>query len=267
MFKRPIRALSFLAPNMLPVYQHIMSSISEKLGCEIQLEAALDYGELHRADLAFVCGLPYVYYTEPRLSPALLEALVAPVLQGPRFENRPIYYSDVIVHRDSPYQQFTDLQGCRWAYNEILSQSGYGVTRYRLAQLGETDGFFAELIDAGYHQEAIRMVVDGRADASAIDTQVLAVELRDYPELARQLRTIDSLGPSSIQPLVAAAHVPEEFRQAVRQICGEMHQDPASRDILAQGFIERLEPVTDADYDDIRALLAFCEAREFLVLR
>ena len=45
-------------------------------------------------------------------------------------------------------------------------------------------GFFARVVEAGFHQRAIRLVAAGVVDAAAIDSQVLAVELRDHPELA-----------------------------------------------------------------------------------
>jgi hypothetical protein len=49
------------------------------------------------------------------------------------------------------------------------------------------------------------LVADGRVDAAAIDSQVLAVELRDHPQLAGSLRVVGAFGPSTIQPVVAAS--------------------------------------------------------------
>ena len=72
---------------------------------------------------------------------------------GDRYGGRPIYFSDVIVHRDSPFRSFLDLRGHSWAYNEPLSHSGYGITRYHLLELGETGGFFSEVVEAGFHEE------------------------------------------------------------------------------------------------------------------
>ena len=46
-----------------------------------------------------------------------------------------------------------------------------------VVQLGETRGFFSDVVEAGFHQEAIRMVARGEVDGSAIDSQVLEVEL------------------------------------------------------------------------------------------
>ncbi|MCA9909298.1 MAG: PhnD/SsuA/transferrin family substrate-binding protein [Anaerolineae bacterium] len=265
--KRTLHALTFLAPNMLPVYQFMMDALSRRLGCDIVLTESTDYREVLDADLAFICGLPYVLYAHPRMTPSAIEALVAPVLQGERFQDRPIYFSDVIVHRDSPFRAFADLRGCSWAYNEPLSQSGYGITRYRLLKMGETNGFFGDVIEAGFHQESIRMVCSGAVDASAIDVQVLAVELREHPELGEQLRVIDSLGPSTIQPLAAASHLPQSLKHDIRAILAEIHHDPAGRAYLDKGFIDRFVPVQDADYDDIRAMLRECEQAEFMSLR
>lgn len=267
MMKRTLRALTFLAPNMLPVYQLVMDYLGSRLGCGIELGVGSDYAEALHADLAFICGLPYVLSTRPRREASPIEALVAPVLQGERFQGLPIYFSDVIVRRDSPFQSFADLRGSSWAYNEPLSQSGYGITRYWLAALGETHGYFGKVVEAGFHQESIRQVFHGEVDASAIDAQVLAVELRQQPHLADGLRVIASLGPSTIQPLAVASRLPQGLKQDIQAVLGELHREPACRAALDRGFIDRFVPVSDGDYNDIREMLAFCEQLGFLELK
>src|SRR5205823_4143270 len=138
---------------------------------------------------------------------------------------RPVYYSDVIVRRDSPHHRFADLRGRSWSYNEPYSHSGYGITLYRLLQLGETRGFFGRVVEAGWHERSIRLVASGAVDASAIDCQVLAVTCREYPELAAQLRVIDSFGPSTIQPLVVARRLPCRVKEEILAAVLEMHED------------------------------------------
>jgi phosphonate transport system substrate-binding protein len=267
MFKHRLRAVTFLAPNMLPVYRYVLDYLSGRLGCEIELMASTDYRRIVEVDLAFICGLPYVIYTRPYAAYSPVEALIAPVLQGERFQNRPVYFSDVIVRPDSGLHSFADLRGSTWAYNEPQSQSGYGITRYWLTKLGETGGYFRQVIEAGFHQKSIRMVCRGEVDASAIDAQVLAIELRDHPQLAEQLRVIDSLGPSTIQPLAVASQLPASLKQDIQTILAELHHDPVSRPYLDKGFIDHFVAVNDADYDDIRQMLTACEQAEFLQLK
>jgi phosphonate transport system substrate-binding protein len=264
---RPLHAVTFLAPNMFPVYEFALQYLSQKLDCAVELTIGSNYEEVYQADLSFICGLPYVLYTHPRRSPAPIEALVAPVLQGERFQLRPIYFSDVIVRRDSPFQSFADLRGRSWAYNEPLSQSGYGITRYTLVHQGETNGYFSRVIEAGFHQKAIRMVITGDVDASAIDAQVLAVELRNHPSLAERLRIIDSFGPSPIQPLAVSIRLSGSLKRDIEDVFLHLHTDPIVKPYLERGFIDHFTQVRDRDYDDIRDMLAACEAAEFLTLK
>src|SRR5258707_694855 len=175
---QPLRFATFLAPNMLPVYSFMTNWLGKRLGVRIQLTVGSDYGQLGDGiDAAFICGLAYIELL--RHGKADFEPLAAPQLEGERFAGRPVYFSDVIVRRDSRFHRFSDLRGCSWSYNEPYSHSGYGITLYRLLQLGETGGFFGRVVEAGWHERSINLVASGEVDASAIDCQVLAVTLRE----------------------------------------------------------------------------------------
>jgi phosphonate transport system substrate-binding protein len=191
--------------------------------------------------------------------PPPVEPLAAPVLAGDRYGGRPVYFSDVIVGHDSPITRLEELRGCSWAYNEPASHSGHTVTLYGLVRMGAHPGFFARVVEAGFHQRAIRLVHSGAVDAAAIDSQVLAIELRDHPELAR-LRVVGSFGPSTIQPVVAASRLPVRLKDEVRELLVTLGDDPTARPALARGFIDQFTAVDDAAYDDIRAMLAAIQA-------
>ena len=262
-----IRFATYLAPNMYPVYRCVAHYVGRQLGCRTELTVGESFtafasGEV---DVGFICGLPYVQLMWD--SPAPVELLAAPVLQGARYRDLPLYFSDVIVRHDSHYHGFADLRGCRWAYNDPNSHSGYNITRYTLVRLGETHGFFGCVVEAGFHQEALRMVADGCVDASAIDSQVLAIELRDHPDLAGRVRIIGTLGPATIQPVVAARHISATLKDDLRAVLCAIGDDLASRDILDYGFVARFVTVTDTDYDDIRMMVAVAEVAGFPELR
>jgi phosphonate transport system substrate-binding protein len=251
----PVRFATFLAPNMLPVYRFLAERIGERLGRPVELVVgtSFDQFEAGEADLGVICGLPYVRLADRRPPP--VEPLAAPVLAGDRYGGRPVYYSDVIVRRDSPITCLEELRGCSWAYNEPMSHSGHTVTLYSLVRMGVRPGFFARVVEAGYHQRAIRLVDAGAVDAAAIDSQVLAIELRDHPDLAG-LRVVGSFGPSTIQPVVAASRLPGRLKDQVRELLVALDDDPTARPALDHGLIDRFTPVDAAAYDDIRAMLA-----------
>jgi phosphonate transport system substrate-binding protein len=256
----PLRFATFLAPNVLPVYRFLADRIAHRLGRPVELVVGTSFDQFQRgeADLGVLCGLPYVWLADRR--PAPVEPLAAPVLAGERYGGHPVYYSDVIVHRGSPITCPEELRGCSWAYNEPASHSGHTVTLYSLVRMGARPGFFARVVEAGWHQRAIRLVLDGAVDAAAVDSQVLAVELRDHQRLAAELRVVGAFGPSTIQPVVAASRLPDQLKDEVRELLVGLGHDLSARPALAHGFIERFASVDDAAYDDIRAMLATIQA-------
>jgi phosphonate transport system substrate-binding protein len=129
-------------------------------------ERLFDQGEIQ---LLWLCGLPYVHKAD--LEQSRTELLVVPVPVGERYQGLPVYFSDVVVRRSSPFQCFLDLCGGSWAFNEPRSHSGFNVVRAYLAELGQRDGFFGEVIESGAHSASVEMVLSGRIDGAAIDTR------------------------------------------------------------------------------------------------
>jgi phosphonate transport system substrate-binding protein len=256
----PLRFATFLAPNMLPVYRFLAERIGHRLGRRVELVVGTSFDQFEQgeADLGVICGLPYVWLADRHPPP--VEPLAAPVLAGDRYGGRPVYYSDVIVWHDSPITRLEELRGRSWAFNEPTSHSGHTITLHALVRMGARPGFFARVVEAGYHQRAIRLVHAGTVDAAAIDSQVLAIELRDHPQLADHLRVIGTFGPSTIQPVVAASRLPDQLKDGVRELLVGLGDDPSARPALDHGFIQGFTAVDDTAYDDIRAMLATIQA-------
>lgn len=191
-----------------------------------------------RVDVAFVCSPP-VIWLEGAVVP-----IAAPVLADARFGGRPLYTSEVIVAAGSSFTSLEELRGARWAVNEPSSWSGYWVT---LAAVGGWD-HFGSVTRAGFHQRALRMVVEGAVDASAIDCHVLAVELRDNPTLAGRIRVIETLGPAPIQPVVVRRGLDPELKD---ELTARLLALP--REVLAPHLVDRF--VEAPDYSMVAAAI------------
>jgi phosphonate transport system substrate-binding protein len=224
---RPLLFATYLAPNIRPLYEFAAAACGAG-----RLVDGVDWRELAdgRIDVAFVCGPPLIWLE------GAVEAIAAPVLTDPRFEDRPLYSSEVVVGACSVHHSLADLRGARWAYNEPSSWSGYWVT---LDRVGSWD-YFGEVVAAGSHQAALRMVADGDVDGSAIDAQVLTVELRDHPELAERVRVVETLGPAPIQPVVVRADLDAELKHAVRERLLTL-----GGAVLERYFVRRFAPAPD----------------------
>lgn len=244
-----LRLVSYLAPNMFWFYEAVGAYLSRVFDVETQIVQS-QYDPLSdpvmlqdRLDIAFICGLPFV------LSPVTtgqLKALVAPVMQASRYQDHPVYFSDIIVNADSSLKTFDDLAGKTLCYNDPGSNSGYNLVCQRLMQSGHPSNFFGKVIQSGSHQRSIRLVVEGLADCSAIDSTVLEQELRTSPELANHLRVIDSIGPCPMPPVVAAQRLGSAFINALQSaLC---QPDTELQSMMKQAQIRRYVCVQFADY-------------------
>jgi phosphonate transport system substrate-binding protein len=121
------------------------------------------------------------------------------------------------------------------------------------------DGFFGEIIASGAHQRSLALLLDGRIEATAIDSTVLEQELRLRPELARQIKIVETLGPSPIPPLVVSRTLAPGLRASLSRALQTMHTDPNGEVVLARASIKQFVPVTDADYSPIRTMARVAE--------
>jgi phosphonate transport system substrate-binding protein len=253
-----LRVASCMAPNADDTCREITCHLGRWLGVRTEYidhiswqerERLLDAGEIH---LCWLCGLPYVWKAD-RASP-LIELVAAPVMMNARYGDQAVYYSDVVVHRQSRFHVFGDLRGTRWAYNEPCSHSGYNVVLDHLHGLGETEGYFGNAVESGAHQISLNMIVDGEVDASAIDSTVLEAQLNRFPNLCGQIRVIDTLGPSPMPPWVMLRRLPDELKCRIRNFFMDMACNAEGRKILETWGIARFAATEDEGYDLIRRM-------------
>ncbi|MQC26281.1 MAG: phosphate/phosphite/phosphonate ABC transporter substrate-binding protein [Chloroflexi bacterium] len=258
-----LRFTSSQAPNAFPYVKALLSHLSERLGFPVHFtehadwltrETQLEAGEIQ---VGWICGLPYVWKAD--IPDPSIRLLAAPVMSAARYADKPVYYSDVLVRADSAFKRFEDLRGTVWAYNEVRSQSGYNITRYHLATMQAPSGFFRKSVNAGSHQNALKLILRGSVDASAIDSTVLETERRANPNLKSALRRIAILGPSPIPPWVIHKDVPAETRAALQRELIQLDTYEEGKTLLAAGRLARFAKVQDSDYAPIREMAALAE--------
>jgi phosphonate transport system substrate-binding protein len=258
-----IHFATFLSPILYGTYEYIARYIGEKVNCPITLRVGQSFDEFteRQIDVAFICGLPYVRMASQHNCP--IELLAAPVLIGKRYQHRPIYFSDVIVRSESPYSNFDDLGGCVWAYNERASHSGCNLVCYSLLERGKSSDYFGKTVKSGSHLRSLEMVLEGKVDAAAIDSHLSDLLHSRDKGLARKLRVVDVLGPSSIPPVVVSKRLDNKLKCKLQDAFIEMHLDDCSVRQLREGLIERFVTVRDEDYGNIREMLEKVEGVEF----
>jgi phosphonate transport system substrate-binding protein len=245
-----IRVGAYLSDRLLPFYERATAAMGEALGRPAALEPGRDFarvtgGELHAG---FICGLPYVNLRDQ--AGEEVEALVAPVMEGDRYAGEPVYFSDVLMRADADPAPLQGLGGRRLAVNEANSHSGYGVVLATLAERGVPEQGFAEVVETGSHAASVWALREGRVDAAAVDSHLLAAFVADDPALLGELTRTDTLGPSPAQPLVAGPALGPAERLAVQEALREVEPTELAPGVVMAGW----EPVDDAFYEPIRRM-------------
>lgn len=268
--RRVAMSAAFVSERGVPVYGKIVDYLAEKSGVPLELVTGLAYTSINQmleagaVDYGFICGYPYILaHDQPAPK---VELVAAPVPKDPRYLHKPVYFSDLVVRKDSPFKSIQDLRGRTYVYNEETSNSGYNMPRSYLVKLGLTNGFFGKVLRSGSHEASIRMVAQGLADASFVDSLVLDYDRAQGGGDAAKVRVIDSLGPVATVPfVVSTAALPTVAPLKARLLT--MHEDPRGRQILDEAFLERFAEVSDADYDGLRAMKKAAEDARFLEIK
>jgi phosphonate transport system substrate-binding protein len=254
-----ITIISLLSDNHEPFYHGVAEYLARRTRLPIHFANQPPWQEREqmlrdgRAQMGFVCGQFYVDNAER------LKLLAAPVMRDRRYNGLPVYFSDIVVRRESRFRSFADLRGATWAYNEPASWSGCRVLEAYLAEHGETAAFCGSLVASGAHLRSLALIIDGAIDTAAIDSTVLDLELFRRPHLAEQIRSVASLGPTMHPPVVVRRDLPAHVAEQLRDALLAMHEANATADILAAGHYARFAAVHDTDYDDIRSKTRLAE--------
>ncbi len=102
------------------------------------------------ADVGFMCSPSFFWLLELEDPPVELLA-AAPVFRDDRAAGEPVYFSELVVRRNSPARSFLDLRGRSWAYNDPCSLSGYYNLLKKLAEIGEDGRFFERVCCSKSH--------------------------------------------------------------------------------------------------------------------
>ena len=270
MTRPQLRFITWLAPSLpLELFELVTAYCGSRLGVATSLatESARSGPEpgvpdpfsLDQADVGFLCA-PSSIELRRRQPPPVRLVGAAFAFDDPRAAGQPVYFSDVIVASRAPARALGDLRGKAWTFNDPGSLSGYWSVFEELAAAGEDPRFFAALERSGSHLESIQRVADGRADAAAIDSNVLRRELVLDPSLAGRIRVIESWGPFPVQPIVVRAGVPESLEAELCAALLAIGDDPEAGPALRALGVDRLAPTSARLYAEQSAILERCGA-------
>ncbi|MGJ7581990.1 phosphate/phosphite/phosphonate ABC transporter substrate-binding protein [Variovorax sp. RHLX14] len=200
--------------------------------------------------LLMMCGLPFAQReTKPIL-------IAAPVPSPLRYGGAPVYFTDMVVRADAPFQTLKETFGGTVGYTLSDSMSGGLAFARHLAPHRAREGtrLYTKAVGNLIHARGvIEALVDGRIDIGPLDSYYHDLLRHNAPALAAQVRVVASTGPMPIPPLVAtAALAPDELqrlRKALADVAAAVELQPVRERVLLAGFVS----VDPAAYDVLAA--------------
>jgi phosphonate transport system substrate-binding protein len=256
-----VAVASMISPGEALAYYHVLLDyIADRTGRKIKLVQRKTYSEIDQLlasggiDLAFICSGPYTA-DKDRFG---FEAIVIPEIR-----RSSVYRAHLLVAASGPAQGIEDLRGKVFAFSDPDSNAGYLVPRQLLAQIGEhPQTFFGKIIFTQSHDNSILAVSRGLVDGAFVHEHIWDFYRHRDPGVAARVRIVYTSEPFGNPPLVAAASMPPELRQRIREIMLGMHADPYGAGILANLQIDRFILPDEQLYDPVRRQLAAISRRQ-----
>lgn len=246
---------SILSPaKNLESYHDLLAYLERRLERPVELVQRMTYAEVNdlmrtrQIDLAFVCTLAYI---EGKREFGM-ELLVAPQIR-----DQTVYYSYLIVPKESPARSLMDLRGKAFAFSDPLSNTGRLVPTYQLSLMGTTpDAFFSRYVFTYGHDNSIMAVADRLVDGAAVDSLIYDFMATKDPDFIAKTRIIARWGPYGIPPIVVHPGLDPSLKERLRTVFLDMHRELEGRWVLNDLGIDRFVPIQDEAYDSIRRMVA-----------
>jgi ABC-type phosphate/phosphonate transport system substrate-binding protein len=201
-----------------------------------------------RKDLGcvFMCGYPIAL----QLFGAV--PIAAPIPSAPWAKGKPLYRSDLIVRKDSPFARIEDTFGHRIGWTVEHSHSGFNAPRHHLlayrtperpALYGEVHGHLITL------HGILDAVLTGEIDVGPLDAYWHDLIRAYRPDLTDDIRVIGSTDLAPIPSFVAAPGLPAETVVRLKAAFAAAHQQPWFAPLGEALHLAGFAPVELADFE------------------
>ncbi len=235
------------------LYKELLNYISIKLKIPVEFVQRPSYKEVNNLvmnnsiDAAFVCSGAYVD-GHKRFG---MEALAVPVVNG-----ESVYYSYIIVPKNSKATSLNDLRGKRFAFTDPMSNTGKLAPTYMVQQLGsDIDTFFGSYIFTHSHDRSIELIAYNLVDGAAVDGLIWQYVNHKRPKITQETKIIAKSEPYGIPPFVVRKDLAPELKEKLRNLLLNLDKTNNGLNILQKLFIDKFIPANDQSYDSIRNMV------------
>jgi phosphonate transport system substrate-binding protein len=248
-------------------FQPFIEYLSKELGVKVTLRIANDYAAVIEGHKA---GNIHIGYHGPSAyvrAWTVTNRGVEPFVTTINSDGSVGYYSVAYAKSSAPGAKLEDYKGKSLCLVDPNSTSGSNMPRYAMNKIGiEPDKFFAKVVYAGSHENAVTAVAQGTCDVgfnwwnSETDSNLTRmvnkgmVKKEDFKIVFKS----DLLAGS---PYIYITSMPSEMRAAIAKAFADApKKDKAAFDKLSDGKDLGFQPVTHKDYEAAVELQKFVDS-------
>lgn len=234
--------------RQLQRHEPLAAYLSARTGVAIRLTVLPRYGNIVRNFAA--SGLDGAFFGSFTYALAH-RRLGVEVLARPQMLNgSSTYFGVILVRRDSGIRDVHGLKGKRFAFVDQATTAGYLLPLGYFAHAGIKDyrTYLGETYFAGTHEDVVRDVLDGKADAGAAKSSVLERMAGEDPRVISDLTFLDRSPDVPENALAVSPAVAPDIRERLRHVLLAMHDDPEGRRALERLGAARFIATRDEDY-------------------
>lgn len=246
----PYLGTAEIVKRFTPLAEYLSQRIDRRVNVRVgpSYEAHIDAVGRDTVDIAFMGPAPYVALTA--------RYGLKPLLARLEIDGVPTFRGSIIVRRDSPLTELSDLKGKRFAFGEPDSTMGTLVPRYMLLQARVPLTALGSHNNISGHKNVALAVLAGAADAGAVKDEVF----RDLePQGLRQLASTPEI---SEHLFVTRADLPPPLIAQIRTVLLTLKDHPDGARILRSinSRATALVSVRDDDYANLREIIRAVDA-------
>lgn len=261
--KQELRVVTYMCPtHPVQLYELILELLEEALDCytTLQYESRSpgplpdrpDPFSTNKVDLAFMTASSYMKLREKRNVNIELLPVTPVFAHQMNVENKPGYFSDIIIHSDKKAHNVNtllDLRGCTFAYSDEESLSGSKIVLKTLKEKGENASFFGSLLRSGSHLSSAQMVLSKQAEWAAVDSTTLLFSKKFMYDGGKDIITLETLGRLPPYPIVVNAKLSDEIKKAIINALLRLPQTQQWKNKFAKFGIIKFEANSDVAYN------------------
>ncbi|XP_038209802.1 uncharacterized protein LOC119830748 [Zerene cesonia] len=224
--KLELRFATYMCPtHPIELYELIVELVEEALDCYVSLQYESrspgpianrpDPFQADKLDLAFMTAAAFMKMKQKGNKYIQLLPVTPVFAHQMNVENKPGYFSDVIIHSDKKAHNVNtllDLRGCTFAYSDEESLSGSKIVLKTLKEKGENASFFGSLLKSGSHLASAQMVLSKQAEWAAVDSTTLLNSKKYMHDGGKDIITLETLGRLPPYPIVVNSRLSDSIK-------------------------------------------------------